>query len=136
MEPSRDLFPGNADLVPQAPPRRFVPWAEPVMVIVSVAVVAGMLILSHRFEPIFKELGIQLPAATALVLGTGFHALALAAMAGACGWRFFDRGSTGAILLWGVLVFVYVGLVISALFAPLMIIIEQLGAQAGGPEGQ
>ena len=106
------------------------------MMITSVMVVAAMLILSRRFEPIFKELGIQLPHATVLVLGTGFHVVALALMGGACAWRLFSRGSTWAILLWAVLIFIYIGLVVAGLFVPLINLLEHLGAQAGGPEGQ
>ena len=67
MKPAHDLLPGNADLAPLVVPRRHAPWAEPLMMITSVMVVAAMLILSRRFEPIFKELGIQVPATPPLV---------------------------------------------------------------------
>lgn len=88
-----------------------------------------------RFEVIFKELGIQLPHLTVLILAPMTHVLSAVVLVALIVMRHGRGMKEWATSLWVVTLLLYLALTHIGLFEPLINLMEHLGQQAG-PEHQ
>ena len=93
-------------------------------------VIAGI-VAASRFVGIFRELGVALPSVTVWVLNPWFHVVVGAVLLGVCAGSLRSEWRSRAVRAWFVLLLVHAFVIIIGLFAPICLLIETLGRQAG-----
>lgn len=113
-------------------------WDRPTLfatsgfVLMTVAAVSQMLWANSRFAGVFKELGVQLPWVTQMVLSPWIHVtmgvilLVPLFLRHRAGWK------PWATAVWVVIFLIYLGVCQAGFLGPLLRLIEVLGKQATG----